>query len=103
MVQYQQNEQFKVHIDCYDLIVLAISGSIIIQSSGNTTLALPEHQYAYIPAGVSHGFKATSDGPVRLYLSKSIDFILHRFALSCNTQLALEGKSCIKKSVCRFV
>jgi quercetin dioxygenase-like cupin family protein len=66
MVQYQQNEQFKVHIDGYDLIVLTISGSITIQSSGNTTLALPEHQYAFVPAGVSHGFKATTDGPVRL-------------------------------------
>ena len=66
MVQYQQNEQFKVHIDGYDLIVLTISGSITIQSSGNTRLALPEHQYAFVPAGVSHGFNATTDGPVRL-------------------------------------
>ena len=65
MVQYKKDEQMKVHVDAYDLIVLTIFGSITIQSSHNTTLVLPEHQYALVPAGVSHGFKATY-GPARL-------------------------------------
>jgi quercetin dioxygenase-like cupin family protein len=67
---YQKDEQFKVHnIDAYNLIVLTIFGSITIQSSCNTTVVLPEHEYAFIPAGVPHGFKAT-DGPVHILFIK---------------------------------
>ena len=63
LVRYRKKEQFRVHVDAYDLIVLTIYGGIMIRSSGNTTLVLPEHQYALIPAGVEHGFEAY-DGPV---------------------------------------
>jgi hypothetical protein len=81
--------------------VLTISGSITIQSSGNTTLALLEHQYAFVPAGVLHGFKAT-DGPVCLYRNQLIVYYRDLLLLA-NTLLALEGNSCIKTSDCQFV
>jgi quercetin dioxygenase-like cupin family protein len=60
-VQYRHNEKVGSHKDTHDLVALTISGSITVEA-GNTTFLLPEHQFAFIPAGVSHGFEA-SHGP----------------------------------------
>lgn len=61
---YQKGGTYKVHADGHDLIVLAISGSLVIKSGNKETL-LPEHEHAFIPAGVQHGFEAP-DGPARV-------------------------------------
>lgn len=64
MVQYQQNEHFKVHIDGYDLIVLTIYGSSLYSKQWQYNAC--STRASIVPAGVSHGFQATTDGPVRL-------------------------------------
>ena len=63
-VQYSHHEKIGGHKDTHDLVVLTISGSINVEA-GDTKFLLPEHQFAFIPAGVSHGFEA-SDGPALL-------------------------------------
>ena len=63
-------------------------------------LALPEHQLFLLEYHMA--LRLLLMDLFVYYLSKSIDFILHRFAPSCKKILALEGNSCIKTSVCRF-
>ncbi len=62
---YGKDEGSENHVEDHDLIVAAISGSIVIIGSGNSRMVVPEHQYAFIPAGVEHEFVAF-DGAARV-------------------------------------
>lgn len=51
----------------YDLIVLPVSGSVNILS-GSSTVELPKHHTAFIPAGVARGFSVTKGEALVLYI-----------------------------------
>ena len=66
-VQYRRNEKIGGHKDMHDLVVMTISGSISVEA-GDTEFLLPEHQFAFIPAGVRHGFEATNGPALVLFI-----------------------------------
>ena len=61
-VWYRHGDKDKLHADNYDLLALTITGSIIIRAADNSTIAVPKHQFVYVPAGVEHGWESP-DGP----------------------------------------
>ena len=61
-VWYRHGEKYKLHADNYDSLALTITGSITFRAADNSTTAVPEHQFVYVPAGFEHGWESP-DGP----------------------------------------